>query len=236
MSKFKVFNGFGIKPTKSYEAAGWDFYVPAISNPDETTEDRFIEAVKKSYGKTDKQITTIMGRMENEMRLFGHDELYQKWKYTMLLLFLSVDGAIMRSSQNKVATFISYYLVWSEDERPGISLHCNDHIFLNSGIKVILDKHTAGVFANKSGRGNKGWDIRACVVDEDYSGYVHLSLAYTKDNADDGKIYAGDKLTQMLILNIVPKDCCEEVDENEYMKHFVNSERGDNGFGSTDKN
>ena len=32
MSNFKVFNGFGIKPSKSYTAAGWDFYVPNVIN------------------------------------------------------------------------------------------------------------------------------------------------------------------------------------------------------------
>ena len=132
--------------------------------------------------------------------------------------------------------FVAYYLTWNEEDgRPGVELHCNDHLFINSGIKVALDHDTAGVFMNKSGRGTKGFDIRAQVVDEDYSGYVHLSVAYTKDNVDDGLIYAGDKLTQMLILPIIHKGVVEEMDEAAYEELMKNSERGADGFGSTDK-
>ena len=235
MDKFKIYNGFGIKPSKAWEAAGWDFYVPEIRRPSEDMEDRIIQALKKSYGKTDKQIATVMSRMEDEMKLFGKDDLYQEWKYTLLLLLFSIDGAIMRNSQNKVATFISYYLIWNEDGKPGINLHCNDHIFMNSGIKVCLEHNTAGVFMNKSGKGNKGIDIRAQVVDEDYTGYVHLSHAYTKDNAEDGKVFAGDKLSQMLILPIIHKDECEEIDEDAYNKLHESSGRGDGMTGSSDK-
>lgn len=234
MSKFRIYNGFGIKPTKSYAAAGWDFYIPSVKCPDEETQKRMYEAIKKSYKKTDKQMQIIFERLEKELTLFRMEDRYRDWKMTLALLFLSVDGAIMRSSQNKIVTFVNYYLTWNEDGVPGIILHCNDHIFINSGIKIQLDHDTAGVFLNKSGRGIKGFDIRAQVVDEDYSGYVHLSQAYTKDNTTDGIIYAGDKITQMLLLPLIHKDECEELTDDEYMKYFINSERGDNGFGSTD--
>ena len=233
--KFKVYNGFGIKPTKAWEAAGWDFYVPAIKNPDEETIDRVVYALKKSYNKTDKQLTTIMDRMGSEMKLLNMESIWEDWKWSITLLFLSVDGAIMRASQNKVQTFISYYLTLSEDGRPGMKLHCNDHVFINSGIKVCLEHDTAGVFMNKSGKGNKGIDVRAQVVDEDYSGYVHLSHAYTKDNATDGIIYAGDKLSQMLILPLVHKDECEEITEASYNKIHETSERGEGMTGISDK-
>lgn len=234
MSNFKIFNGFGIKPTKSYSAAGWDFYIPNIDGQDVKKVEMAYEALKKSYKKTDGEINTILSRLQNEVSLIGKSDLWDKQYINILHLFLSIDGAIMRTSQNKVNTFAHYYLVFNEAGIPGIKLHCNDHVLINSGIKVSLDTGTAGVFLNKSGKGNKGFDTRAQVVDEDYTGYVHLSQAYTKDNTQDGYIYCGDKLTQMLILPLVVKDECEELDESTYNTIMADSQRGSDGFGSTD--
>ncbi len=232
MEKFKVFNSFGIKPSKSYNAAGWDFYIPNIQGE---AKARAYAAFKKSYKKTDRELDIILNRLEKEMTLLGMEEEYDKHNINILHLFLCLDGAVMQTSQNKVNTFLNYYLIFNEDGAPGINLHCNDHVFINSGVKVALDKDVAGVFMNKSGKGNKGLDIRACVVDEDYSGFVHLSVAYTKDNVKDGKIFCGDKLTQMLLLPIVHKDTCEELDETTYDRLMADSKRGADGFGSTDK-
>ena len=233
MSNFKVFNGFGIKPSKSYSAAGWDFYVPNIT--DENNKKTAFEAFKKSYNKKEKELNAILSRIEKELDKRDKLERFKIHNINLLHLFLSVDGSIMQTSQNKVETFVNCYLVWNENDIPGVKLHCNDHVFINSGIKVALDHDVAGVFFNKSGRGNKGFDVRAQVVDEDYTGYVHLSKAYTKDNLTDGTVYCGDKLTQMLLLPIIHKDECEELDEDEYNSVMEGSLRGDDGFGSTDK-
>lgn len=233
MSKFKVFNGFGIKPSKSYSAAGWDFYVPNITDP--VQKKIAFETFAKSYNKNSSDLKNVLERLKNELVKRGIEDRFETHDINLLHLFLSVDGSIMRTSQNKVETFANYYLIWNDDNVPGLDLHCNDHIFINSGIKVALDHDVAGVFFNKSGRGNKGFDVRAQVVDEDYTGYVHLSKAYTKDNTTDGKVFCGDKLTQMLLLPIAHKDECEELDATEYDKLMSGSLRGDNGFGSTDK-
>lgn len=229
---FRICNGFGIKPTKSYTAAGWDFYVPNITDD---KKDIAIEAFKKSYKKSDRALSLILERIEKALIAQGKEDLYKKHDVNILHLFLSLDGSIMRTSQNKVDTFVHYYLIWDENDNPGINLHCNDHIFINSGIKVALDTNTVGVFLNKSGRGCKGFDTRAQVVDEDYTGYVHLSQAYTKDNTNDGKVFCGDKLTQMLLLPLIVKNTCEELDTNTYDRTMKGSLRGDDGFGSTDK-
>lgn len=232
MSEFKVYNGFGIKPTKSYSAAGWDFYVPNIQTDEQ--KQTALEALQKSYNVSKSRMQTLLGRMHEKLSQQGKEDEFKKNDVNLLHLLLSIDGSVMRTSQNKVNTFIEHYLVWSEDGRPGIRLHCNDHILINSGIKTVLDHDVAGVFFNKSGRGNKGFDVRACVVDEDYTGYVHLSNAYTKDNIDDGIVYCGDKLSQMLLLPIVHKDVCTEVDGKEYERLTKDSKRGADGFGSTD--
>lgn len=234
--KFRVYNGFGIKPTKSYAAAGWDFYVPDVT--DESKQGIAIEALKKSYKKTDKDIATISARFE-EIRekypAFGLGKLdWAKQWVNVIHLFLAVDGSIMRASQNKVMTFAEYYLTITDDGIPGIRLRCNDHVFFNSGIKVALDHGVAGIFLNKSGRGLKGFDTRAQVVDEDYTGYVHLSQAFTKDNISDGAIFVGDKITQMLLIPLAVKDECEELDGDTYDEVMKDAARGADGFGSTD--
>ena len=111
-------------------------------------------------------------------------------------------------------------------------LDFGDHVKINSGIREALPHSYAGVFLNKSGKGTQGYDVRAQVVDEDYTGLVHLSLSYTKD-MKMGEIYVGEKLVQQLILPIMLIDECEELDQIEYDEIMKDSERGDNGFDST---
>ena len=50
MSNFKVFNGFGIKPSKSYTAAGWDFYVPNVIDEEKKKVASVCKACKESTG------------------------------------------------------------------------------------------------------------------------------------------------------------------------------------------
>ena len=74
MSNFKVFNGFGIKPSKSYAAAGWDFYVPNITN--DTQKLRAYESFNKSYKKTDRELNLILERLKKELYAQDKEELY----------------------------------------------------------------------------------------------------------------------------------------------------------------
>jgi hypothetical protein len=144
-----------------------------------------------------------------------------------------------------------------EKDKVGIKLGINDTLFINSGIKVALDTvlsdivgpnpthavnllrmlgiGVAGLYVNKSGMGNKGWDVRACLVDEDYAGYVHLSMSYTKEALEDKEnvVYCGDKLTQMMLIPVFHTQY-EEINEDKYNAIMSNSLRGDSGFGSQD--
>ena len=99
----------------------------------------------------------------------------------------------------------------------------------------LLGIGVAGLYVNKSGKGNAGWDVRACLVDEDYAGFVHLSQAYTKELIEDGQniVYCGDKLTQMMLIPVF-HDEYVDIDEDDYNKIMANSKRGDKGFGSQD--
>ena len=114
----------------------------------------------------------------------------------------------------------------SDTEHPNIS---SVNVLRDLGIGV------AGLYVNKSGKGNAGFDVRAQLVDEDYSGYVHLSIAYTKDLFEDGKnvVFVGDKLVQMMLIPVFHTQY-EEVNSEEYNKIMSKSKRGDSGFGSSD--
>ena len=129
--------------------------------------------------------------------------------------------------------FMQKYIVFDDNNIPGIKMPLNSTLFINSGIKVALEPGTAGIFLNKSGKGNAGFDVRAQVVDEDYAGYVHLSVAFTKDSVVNNIVYCGDKLTQMVILPVFHMDPVE-VGEDEYDEIMKDSARGADAFGSSD--
>lgn len=100
-----------------------------------------------------------------------------------------------------------------------------------SGIKMILEPGTVGVFMNKSSIGSSGLIIGACVVDSDYRGEVHHNLHNVSNKAIH--ISPGQKITQMLIWN-TSFNAPEEITSEEFEKNN-NTERGDGGYGSTGK-
>lgn len=232
----KIYNGFGITPTNNFTSAGTDFYIPYIDVNDTEKVNRAIEAFAKSYKVSVEYMQSIITLMSYRIK---NTELYKREYINILLLYLSLDSATLRSNTDvfeNISKFVSEYLIFDKTTyKPGLRLKCNDALFVNSGIKVALPKNTMGLFDNKSGKGNAGFDKRACVVDEDYSGYVHLSVAYTKDDITNGSniVFCGDKLIQMIIVPILHEEY-SEVSEDEYNEQMKNSERGDAGFGSSD--
>lgn len=243
--KLNIYNGFGIKPTYSWTAAGMDFYIPYLKTDDE--KERALKAFEKSYNLTFEEITTLINLISEIGRYsdqYYTSEMIDNNIENILMLYLGLysynvkydtEGSsfVERSENSKVLRFMHDYLRFDKNGRPGILIKKNDTIFINSGIKMALYPNTVGVFFNKSGMGNKGFDVRAQVVDEDYSGYVHLSLAFTKEVPKGQLICCGDKASQMLILDIHHLDL-SEIDENSYNEIMKDSKRGDSGFGSTD--
>lgn len=241
MEKLKIYNGFGITPSKNYTAAGYDFHIPYVT--DESKFDFVLEAFKKSFKKTDEDI-------EETINLIG---LYIESKYdnhefskcdflNILHLFFALtppddvypgEEAELQSLSDAIDEFVTYRLIFDDKFVPGIVVYSGDYLLFNSGIKVCLPINTAGIFFNKSGKGNQGFDTRACVVDEDYSGFVHLSQAFDKDLYEGVNLYCGDKLAQMVVLPVVKTEI-EEVEDTTYNDLMSNSQRGSDGFGSSD--
>lgn len=248
MNKLKIFNEFGIIPTTNYTAAGLDFYIPDLFGKE--NDESIWNALAKSY-KVDLDVlydlgdilrTTVMAVSDLPGEFIIDNTLNIVHLYCSLdTLNYEIKGKCVKYDeayrQIFVNMFVDNYLIIPKDVNGkfGISARLNNSVFFNSGIRVALNCNTAGVFMNKSGKGNCGWDIRSCVVDEDYTGLVHLSLSYTKSNTEGSQLYIGDKITQMLILPIVQigeVTCLTKENYDEIMK---DSCRGDKGFGSSDE-
>ena len=228
----KILNEFGITPTRTHKAAGYDFYIPNIQLPVE--EAGFIlEAFSKSYGKSVDELKQLIDDLSLQVSaVHGADKLSGQ-EMNILMLYLAIDSLGIKLQENPIETFVDAYLVFDDSGKPGLKPIPFDHVKFNSGIHTTFEHGKAGIFFNKSGKGVKGWDVRACVVDEDYTGFVHLSLSYTKMNDEDGIIYVGDKIVQMIILNVGQEEV-EEVDKDMYETLTTGSKRGSDGFGSSD--
>lgn len=228
-----IFNDFGITPTTNFTAAGLDFYIPNLDTQEKVY--KWINAISPKFKKD------YLEELFNKISLFtsfNGMELSYTTIWNIVQLYVSLDSAYINHGFNdledKVSGFLDSYLVFDKNGTPGIKLQPLDHTLFNSGIKVALQHNTVGIFFNKSGKGTKGFSVRAQVVDEDYSGYVHLSNAYTKYHRDDGVIYVGDKITQMVILPVILINKCNELSIDEYEELMKNSKRGSDAMGSSD--
>lgn len=115
------------------------------------------------------------------------------------------------------------------NDHPETLLSPGKSVNIPSGIKMVLEPGTAGIFFNKSGVGVKGLIVGACVVDSDYRGEVHLNIHNISDVAQ--VIKPGQKITQMLIVP-VNLDTVTEMSPEDY-EGYNTTQRGSGGFGST---
>ena len=103
-------------------------------------------------------------------------------------------------------------------------------ILIPSGIRVRVPSGYALIAFNKSGVSTKKKLIAgACVVDEDYTGEVHLHLINTGNGLVT--INPGDKILQFILLPVNYTNALE-VSHDEY-ENLGQTERGSGGFGST---
>lgn len=122
------------------------------------------------------------------------------------------------------------YLISPNEKNPAIYLAPNERLMIPSGIKMDVHENTPIIAFNKSGIGvKKGIDILACVIDEDYTGEIHISIVNTSNFIV--KIEEGEKIIQGLEVKVDYSNLTE-VSEKDLFKDFK-SERGEGGFGST---
>lgn len=100
-------------------------------------------------------------------------------------------------------------------------------VLLPMGIKTSLPEGYAMVFFNRSGIASKKHLLRgACVVDFGYTGQIFVNLNNVSDETQ--YLIPGEKLIQAMLLPVPKVDI-------EAGKVDIQTERGEGGFGSTDK-
>ena len=95
---------------------------------------------------------------------------------------------------------------------------------VDTGVHILIPKGYAGILMSKSGLNVKEDITSTGLIDAGYTGSIVVKLY----NHGDSRRYfkKGQKISQLVI---VP---CE-TPELEFVKEFPDTERGDNGFGST---
>ena len=228
----KIYNDFGITPTRNHSAAGYDFYVPNIDDTNTEQVSRFQASLSKSYG-VDNPATILQGIyawLRNVKNLSLETPVYNL--NNILHLYLAINH---NNRLQVISDFCDRYIIFDNNGHVGARLFPGDTLLINSGIKQAINHGYAGVFLNKSGRGSRGFDVRAQVIDEDYMGHVHLSLQYLGKDREQGIVYCGDKIVQQLVIPVLC-DTVEELTADEYNEVMSGSSRGNKGFGSSDEN
>lgn len=101
-----------------------------------------------------------------------------------------------------------------------------DSAIFDTGVHVEIPVGYVGMLKSKSGLNVKHGITSEGVIDAGYTGSIVVKLY--NNSGYDYTVNAGDKISQLVILPIITPEL-EVVDE------FVETERGNNGFGSSGK-
>lgn len=96
----------------------------------------------------------------------------------------------------------------------------------DTGVHVELPEGTAGFLKSKSGLNTNHGITSEGVIDVGYTGSIVAKLY--NHSGMDYKVNAGDKITQLVIVPILTS-------EIKMVKSLGETDRGNNGFGSTGK-
>ena len=131
---------------------------------------------------------------------------------------LSDDAKLPKRAYDSVG----YDLYSIED----VELFKHDVKKVHTGIAIEIPEGYVGIIKERSSIGSKGIAVRAGVIDPDYRGEVIVVLQSI--NNVYYKIKKGDKIAQLLIVPALIDDIVE-------VEELTPTERGANGFGSSDK-
>lgn len=97
---------------------------------------------------------------------------------------------------------------------------------VDTGVHIQIPTGQVGFIKSKSGLNMKGGLTATGTIDSGFTGSIRVKLYNHSD--EDYMFSRGDKITQLVLLYVAkPENGFEIVD------HFEETERGDNGFGST---
>lgn len=212
-------------PTKSFNAAGWDFYVPENLRITDFTKNAQAYVNDSLVKKNGVMSPAFYLRRESDgkelcVKFFVDQQDGKKIKY-----WNCNSGKVIIEEWNTWIEALDTYVV-SIDLEPG------EKVFIPSGIHVRLPENVFLDAENKSGIAYKrNLLFGSALVDVDYSGEIHINLINCGNNISI--IRAGEKIIQFVPHFQPIMRETEEFDLENLYKGFE-TERGANGFGSTD--
>lgn len=100
--------------------------------------------------------------------------------------------------------------------------------WINTGIGLVLPQDVYGRIAGRSGLAGNGIDAGAGVIDSDYRGAIKVLLI--NNTNEPFTVLPGDRIAQLIL---------EKISSQEELEYIIKpidiTERGENGFGSTEK-
>ena len=103
-------------------------------------------------------------------------------------------------------------------------LYAGEAVVIDTGVHVEIPAGYVGMLKSKSGLNVVHDIVGEGVIDSGYTGSIRVKLY--NHGAESYVIEEGDKISQLVILPIITP-------ELELVAHLNETERGDNGFGST---
>ena len=100
-----------------------------------------------------------------------------------------------------------------------------DKMSFDIGVHVQLPEGTIGYISSRSGMNRRGISCEG-IVDSGYNGSISVNLI--NHSNEPYEVHEGDRIAQMVILPILKPGL-------EVVKEFEETERGNNGFGSSGK-
>lgn len=201
---FKVGDG-AVWPSRGTElSAGIDFYVPSCNVGEDDELYVYMRSKINELGNSSQKNELSKLNSKSKSRYF--------WELVVLY--------------NKVM-FNNELLWYMNDDVFFLANGCN--VVIPSGITANIPHGYAIVMKNKSGIATKkGLDIGACLIDEDYTGIMHIDMHNNTRHAQP--LECGKKIIQGMLIQTnleVPIKCMNG--NNDKGK----TERGAGGFGST---
>lgn len=108
--------------------------------------------------------------------------------------------------------------------REAVIISAKESATFDTGVHMQIPEGFVGFLKSKSELNVKHGITSEGVIDSGYTGSIVVKLY--NHSGKDYKVEIGDKISQIVLLPIVMTDL-------ELVKNFENSERGNNGFGSS---
>ena len=218
-------------PTKSYAAAGFDFYIPTNLHITDFTKNAEIYENKYILPEAEKDYV-----FSNSKFILTDDSIYIEVQFALAADKQSFVYKLGKSSAGYPFKNAAEVATWVESPSTriaAIEILPGGKVLIPSGIKANLPHGVYLKAENKSGISSKrGLIFGASVVDEDYQGEIHICLIHPTNTS--AKIVAGEKIIQFLPCFSPNMNEVVEYDDEEKLFENTKSERGSDGFGSTD--